>query len=88
MEAEGRVQGPEVREWALGAQGPRLPLSRACREMEEVFLRFLVRELRTGVGSGAGRYDSLIEEGMAAALAESGQLGIAEMLREKLEVRD
>jgi Rod binding domain-containing protein len=57
--------------------------------LEEVFLRYLVREMRVGVvrpevgptgGGGAGLYDSLIEEGMASALADSGQLGLARML--------
>ncbi len=68
-------------------------LRQACQDLEEVFMRYVVREMKiisqqqeAGPGSaGAEQYSALIEEAMAKALTEAGGVGIADLLFRQLQ---
>ena len=66
-------------------------LKHACRDFEEVFLHYLVRQMKpngegTPFGHSAGSFvcDSLAEGAMAGALADAGGVGIADLLYHQL----
>lgn len=67
-------------------------LRQACQDLEGVFMRYVVREMKLisrqqGVSpgtAGAEQYGTLIEETMAKALTEAGGVGIADLLYRQL----
>ncbi len=63
-------------------------LRHACRDLEEVFLRRLVQEMtpKDSLSHSAGSFvtDSLAEGALSGALADSGGLGIADLLYRQL----
>jgi flagellar protein FlgJ len=68
-------------------------LRQACRDLEEVFMRYVVREMgllakQTGGGpgtAGSAQYGALAEEALASALTDAGGIGIAETLYTQLK---
>jgi Rod binding domain-containing protein len=70
-------------------------LREACHDLEEVFMRHLVREMRTtvvkdtsiGESVGSGIYDSMIEQALSSALTDGGGVGIADLLYAQLHWR-
>jgi flagellar protein FlgJ len=68
-------------------------LRQACRDLEEVFMRYVVREMgllakQTGGGpatAGSAQYGALAEEAMASALTDAGGIGIADTLYTQLK---
>jgi len=83
----------------LGGGSPALPnhddrqLRQACRDLEEVFMRYVVREMSllgnpTGSGpgtAGSAQYGALAEEALASALTDAGGFGIADTLYTQLK---
>jgi len=67
-------------------------LRQACRDLEEIFMRYLVREMKITGGpktdgpgaAGSDQYDVIIEEAMATALTHSGGIGVADVLYKQL----
>ncbi len=70
-------------------------LRQACQDLEEVFLRHLVRQMQAtaqelgGEEPEAGEriYQGLIEETLSSALAKGGGVGLANLLFQQLQER-
>jgi flagellar protein FlgJ len=68
-------------------------LRKACRDFESVFLRILLHEMRKGIPEGGvfalsastGMYREIADDYFAAKLAESGGMGLGDVLYEQLE---
>ena len=69
-------------------------LRQACRDLEEVFMRYVTREMNVLAAAGtagapgpagSAQYGALIEEAFASALTDAGGLGIADLLFRQLQ---
>ena len=68
----------------------------ALRDLEQFFLFTLLKEMRKTINDGglfeqnASReyYDELLDHALSKEMARSGQLGLADMLEEQLQISD
>lgn len=69
---------------------------KALLEMEELFLNMLLTEMRKSQGSGGlfersysvKSYEEMLDTAVARQMAESGQFGLAESLREQIRIQE
>jgi flagellar protein FlgJ len=68
-------------------------LKKACRDLEEVFMRHLVRELHvTGskdpsldAAPGSDIYEAMAEEALSSTLTDAGGIGLADLLYRQMQ---
>ncbi|GEM_PF-4080804 len=77
---------------ACGSAGSRGRLDRACRQMEAIFLEYMLSQMRKTVGRGGiiGRssamrlYQGLYDQQLSRELSCRKSLGLAEMIKQQL----
>ena len=68
----------------------------ALQELEHMFIFTLLTEMRKSVSAGGlfeessemGHFNEMMDDALAAKMAESGQLGIAKALEQQLQIND
>ncbi|MFO0553042.1 MAG: hypothetical protein U0271_31940 [Polyangiaceae bacterium] len=83
--------GPAAATAARAAREPSaedVALTRACRELEAVFLRQLLEASKIGEQGGRSGYGPMVVDALASALTDAGGIGLGENIKAALSAHD